>query len=173
MRLTDLFALRAHHGARDCHLTYLQAAGKASPFQKCADVAELLIDLLRNYVVQASIYIYIYIILYMCVSCLLLNIYIYRRLGEWDQPGNRFVSFVRARGVVVRWECASNVVRGLSLFPFGIARLSLFPLQSSETNWKQVKSCEPSETQWNQVKPNETKWTQVKPSETKWSPSET
>lgn len=42
--------------------------------------------------------------------------YMYRRLGVWAQPGNCFVSFVRARGLVVRWRCTSNCVP--APFPF-------------------------------------------------------
>ena len=38
--------------------------------------------------------------------------------AERPQPGNRFVSSVRARGVVVRWKCASKVMLRVFPFPF-------------------------------------------------------
>ena len=46
------------------------------------------------------------------------HIYICMHMG-WLRPGNRFVSFVRARGLVARWNSSSNPGREFSLFPFG------------------------------------------------------
>ena len=61
------------------------------------------------------------------------------KIEGWGGETNREIDFgfgsvVRARGLVVRWEWAQNVViraRPLSLFPFGRGRSSLFPWRST------------------------------------------
>ena len=45
-----------------------------------------------------------------------------------SQPGNRFVSCVRARERIARWKCSSKHMLGLFPFPFLRGGLSLFPL---------------------------------------------
>jgi len=107
-------------------------------------------------------------------------------LGRPPEPGNRFVSFLRACArLVVRWDSGTNVCLTPFPFPFCGAGLSLFPslkpcvqvspiefkwvqVSLSESKWVQVS---PSESKWGQVSPSETKWVQVNPSETTWGPS--
>ena len=76
------------------------------------------------YYISHSIYYICDIIFYIVyiIHCLL-----YRRLGGESKPGNRFVSCVRARGVVVRWEWTQNVILFTFPFPFSPESLSLFP----------------------------------------------
>ena len=99
--------------------------------------------------------------------CIYIYIYI-GGWGEWDQPGNRFVSFVRARAVVVRWECASNLMLRVFPFPFCGAGLSLFPYET-------ISSLFPCEQYFRMIsmiptismislipmRPSESKWVQI------------
>ena len=121
-------------------------------------------------------------------------------VGGWVggvQPGNRFVSCVRARAVwlpgdieVTNWcAVAFHFPFGPSHLPFSLGRSGVpFPLRQwdqgnpSEIKWVQVSSSEihwvqvnPSEIKWVQVRSSESKWIQVSPSEPKWdqvNPSE-
>jgi hypothetical protein len=128
-----------------------------------------------------------------------INIYIYiSEVGGWVQPGNRFVSCVRARAVCIPSEIPapnpwSAAAAAPFPFPFCPTGLSLFPceircsfsleineikgiqMRSSESKWIQVRSSEikwvqvnPSEIKWVQVSPSEVTWDQVSPSEAKW-----
>ena len=59
-------------------------------------------------------------------------VYVDRRLGGANQPGNRFVSFVRAyarSGCLVKTGLGSHA-NPSSLFPFSLGDPSLFPLGS-------------------------------------------
>ena len=50
-------------------------------------------------------HIYVYMYMYICIYiyiCTSIYIYIYRRFGGSDQPGTRFVSFVRAHAAVCK-----------------------------------------------------------------------
>ena len=54
---------------------------------------------------------------------------VYRRLGALDQPGNSFVSFVRAREAVCRVRMdLKNDTHEFCLFPSAHDISSLFPL---------------------------------------------
>ena len=104
----------------------------------------------------------------------------YRRLGRESAPalppapGNRFASFVRTRGLVVRWDWAWNVM--LCPFPFSLFAPRGFPFAFSAPGSflfsLQVRSSEssvwsPSLSQKDQVKWSEIKWNQIKSSESK------
>ena len=80
---------------------------------------------------------------------------VYRRLGGANQPGNRFVSFVRAyarSGCLVKTGLGSNAVPS-SLFPFSIGDPSLFPLGSANVSEikemkRSLKTLKQSENIW-------------------------
>ena len=90
-------------------------------------------------------------------------IYIYMRLRGLDQPGHRFVSFVRARQLYVRSEWISNSVLPSSFFPCEI-RCSL-SLETNKIKGIQVRS---SASKWFQVRLSESNWIRMKSNESKW-----
>ena len=100
-----------------------------------------------------------------------LYIYIFGRLGGLVQPGNRFVSFVRACAAVckVRFDLKKSLPC-FSLFPFRTGISRLFPLwdQVFPFPWDRWDQGNLSESKWDQVNPSEIEWVQVRSSESKW-----
>ena len=143
------YAVRSQGSTRYSYITHRDPQGRRIPFNP-----SLYIYTYTYINIYIYIYIEIYIFMYLCmyedIRVIFIYIYIYMRLRGLDQPGHRFVSFVRARQLYVRSEWISNSVLPSSFFPCEI-RCSL-SLETNKIKGIQVRS---SASKWFQVRLSE------------------